>query len=149
MRPEAAIRETGDFGRRTERRRVGEVIAVIAPVGRVQVDEDVWIPRIEHGDGTAALGRLQRHVVAIQVDPLGIGTGTDHFRTVLSTTIPRLGRKLLIAVGVVDGLCDKNDRIQHVGPRIEQEIAQERQQCFFPLDFTGVDVSLHVDDGPP
>ena len=84
-----------------ERRRVREVIAVERAVGGVQVDRNLRIVRIEQGDQRARFGRLELHVVAVQVEPLRVGAlAHAPHRPVLQRPIGELDP--LVAVGVVN-----------------------------------------------
>ncbi len=72
-----------ELGSGVEGRRVGERVAVVAAVRGVQVHEDVRIPRDEHGQRRPRLRRIGLDVIPIEVETLGVGALSDHFRPVL------------------------------------------------------------------
>ena len=71
-------------------------------VRRVQVDRQQRVPSMQHiRDQPTRLGRLQLHVIAIEIEILSILPHADAFRrTVLRFSM--LIRDLLVAVRVVD-----------------------------------------------
>ena len=63
----------------------GEV--VIRAVGRVRVDNDGRAPLVEEAHQGAHLRRFQLDVVAIEVEPLGVGADANFGGTVLVGTV--------------------------------------------------------------
>jgi len=58
---------------RVERRRVGDVVGVLRAIGRVQVDGHVRVVTVHHADQRARLGRVEFHVIAVEVVSLCVG----------------------------------------------------------------------------
>ena len=96
-------------GSRTERRRIGQCVAVKAPIGGMEIDEDVRIPGVEHHQRCARLRRFRLHVVAIEIEVLAICPHADQLGPVLLGTVHGLRRKSLVAIRVVNGHRDQND----------------------------------------
>ena len=107
--PLARQRNQPWIGVGVERRRIGQMVAVVRAVGRVQVDGDVGIPAVHQPDERARFGALELHVIAVQVEPASVFANPDtRFGPVLLGAI--LDVDPLVAVGVVDGR-DQNDEL--------------------------------------
>jgi hypothetical protein len=133
--------------RLAQRRSIRQRVPVQTAVGRVQIDEHVRVPFAKSGERRARFVRLRLHVIAVQVEPFGVGTLPDELRPVLLRALAFLGTDSLVAVGVVDGDGDEHEVVEHVLVGREREIAHQRQDRLFAFDLTRVDVRLHVHDG--
>ena len=119
---------------------------MVAAIRRVEVDEDIGVPPVEHGERRARFGRIRLDVVAIQVESLRVRSLAHQLGPVLRTTLPLLRADALVAVRVVDRDGDQHDGIENGRLCGECEIPQQRLERFLSLDFPRVDVALHVDD---
>ena len=110
----------------------------------MQVDGDLGIVVSEQADQGAGLGRLELHVVAVQVQVLGVGAlAHSPNRAVLQRSIRELDA--LVAVGVVDRRDEQHQRVEPGGVLPARQPAQQHLHRFLPLHFAGVNVRLDVD----
>jgi hypothetical protein len=121
---------------------------VNAAVGRVQIHEQVGIPRVEHGKGPAGFRSVGADVVAVQVPARCILSRADQLGAVLGAPVSGLRSPFLVAVGVVDRFNDQHDRDEHVLVLVEQEVAQQTASRF-AFDLAGMDVRLMYATGRP
>ncbi len=141
--------DSAEEGRRIERWRVRERVAVEAAVGGVEVHEHIGVPRVDDGERCDRLRRLRLDVVAIEIEALRVGTLAHQRRAVLLAAVLLLRRELLVAVGVVDRKHEDVERVGDTRARRERQIADECLRGFLSLHFTGVDVGLDEHDRPP
>jgi hypothetical protein len=130
-----------------ETRRVGEGVAVIAAVGSVEIDEEIGLPLREESQRPASLGRLELHIVAVEVETLAVGVAAHDGGTILSRAVLLPGGKVIVAVGIVDRDHQQDDAVEQGTEVTEREVTQQHLRRFFSFDFAGVDVALDVQDG--
>ena len=114
-----------------ERRRVGQVVGVARAVGRVQVERHVRVVVVHQLDDRARFGRVELHVVAIEVEALRVrALPLSAHRPVLRAAV--VEREPLVAVGVVDRRDQEDHRLQPVvvpaRPR-DRAAASARSPC--------------------
>src|SRR5262245_22485754 len=81
------IDQTG-IGVRIERWSIGQVIAVIRTISRVQVDDQMGVPTIEETDQRIRFARFELYEIAIEVKSFRITPDSDSSgRTVLSSSV--------------------------------------------------------------
>ena len=119
------------------------MVGMTRAVGRVQIDHHVRIEIVEQPDHRSCLWRVELHVVAVDVEALGIGTrALPADRSVLQTTARQ--RHALVAIGVVDGVDEEHHRSQPVGVRPASDVAHQRQHRFFSFHLASMDVGLQI-----
>ena len=113
-------------------------------VGRVQIERHVRVVVGHQLRDGARFGRVELHVIAIEVEPLRVGTlALSAHRPVLRAAV--VEREPLVAVGVVDRRDQEDHRLQPVVVPARGEVAQQHLRAFLALDFAAVDVALDVD----
>ena len=122
---------------------------MIAAIRRVEINEDVRIPRAEHCQRGNRLRRFSLYVIAIEVESLRVGTRPDEYGSVLLGAIALLRGEPLVAVSIVNRHGNEDDRIEHIRVIVEQQVTKHGLQCLLSLDLSGVDVRLHIHDRPP
>lgn len=120
---------------------------MVAPVGGMQVDEDVGIPRRQQRVRRPGLRGLELHVVAVEVEPLAVQARADHRGTVLAGPVALAGAELLVAVDVVDRHHEHDHAVEQAAERPDRQVAQQHLRGLFALHLAAVDVALDVDDG--
>ena len=112
----------------------------------MQVDADVRIVVAQQARQRSRFGRLELHVIAIEIEILRVRPTPDAAdRAVLQRTLAE--SDALVAVGVVDRRDEQHERVEPGGMLPVDDLAQQDLQRFLALDFAGVDVALHVDAG--
>jgi hypothetical protein len=126
-----------------ERRCIGEVISVLRAVGGMEVGREVGvILREKLGEGTP-LGRVQFHVIAIDIEILRVRTcARSANRSVLGAPI-REGYPF-VPVRVQDWCDEDHERIEKGGMHPLRDLAEEDEKHLFPLDFAARWNSPHV-----
>ena len=122
---------------------------MIAAIRRVEINEDVRIPRAEHCQRGNRLRRFSLYVIAIEVESLRVGTRPDEYGSVLLGAIALLRCEPLVAISIVNRHGNEDDRIEHIRVIIEQQVTKHGLQRLLSLDLAGVDVRLHIHDRPP
>ena len=118
---------------------------MIRAVRRVQTDGDERVPPLEHVvHETMSLRRLELHVVAVEIESLGVFANAFAGRRA-DLRLAVLGRDALVAVRVVDRRDEDDHSIAQLAMRRDQ-IAQQHLRGFLPFDFAGVNVSHDEDD---
>jgi len=127
-----------------QRRRVGEVIGVLCAVGRVQVDHHVRIVVLVGQRQGARLGRLQLHMVAVQVESLRVGAFP---RALVRAKLIRSVHWAdpLVAIRVVDRGNEQRHGRRPLGMVAHDETAEQHQQRFLATDLAAVDGALEPD----
>jgi len=120
------------------------VITVERPVGGVQVDDHLGVVVPEQTDEGARFRRLELHMVAVQVEALGVGA-LPHaaHRAVLRAPIGEFDP--FVAVGVVDRRHQEHQGVEPGSVLSPRQGPQQQLGGFFPFDFSGVDVGLNED----
>src|SRR5205823_15087733 len=126
--------------------RVRQRVAVVAPIGSMEVDEHVRIPRAEHRERGNSLRRLSLYVIAIQIQALSVRARPDERRTVLLRAISLLWGEPFVAIRVVDRNGNEHDGIERVRAIVEQQVAKDRLQRLLSFDLARVNVRLHIYD---
>ena len=125
-----------------ERWRVGQVIAVIRAVRRVQVDHHVRIPVVQQLHERARLGGLELHEVAIEIETVGVFARADAAeRTELLRAM--VEADALVAVRVVERRDDHDDARQHRSQIADREPPGDDERGFLPFHLARVDVGQH------
>ena len=123
------------------------MVGVLRAVGRVQVDDHVRVVVAIGADQRPRLRRLQLHVVAVQVEPLRVAPRA-HAADRAELVRPIVEGHPLVAVGVVDGGDEQDQRRQPLLVRAGHEVAQQHQQRFLAANLAAVDVRLQPDTNP-
>ena len=131
-----------------QRRRPRERVAVVAPIGCVEIDEHVGIPGAQELEGRSGLRRFGLHVVAIEVEAERVGAESDQRGPVLLRSILGLRTHRVVAVAVVDGRRDDDQRVDDVAILVLVQVPEQRQQRFLSFHLAAVDVALDVDHWP-
>ena len=128
-----------------QRGRVCEMVRVLRPVRGVQIDGHVRIVVAEQARHRPGLGRLQLHVVAVQVVALGVRPLSHPAeRPVLA---PAVGEgHPLVPVRVVDRRDQQHHRFPPLAVPARQKVAQQHLKRLLPAHLARVDVALQVDD---
>ena len=117
------------------------MVAVHGPVGRVKIDEHVGIVCVHESDEGPRLGGIQLHVIAVQVEALGVGPlahAAD--RSMLTRAVVEADP--FVAVRVVDGRHEQDQRIGPVRVRAGRQFPDQHEQGFLAADLPRVDVRL-------
>ena len=120
---------------------------MLRAVGRVQVDDHV---RVVVGIGPHQRPRLRRfqlHVVAVQVEVLRVAP-RPHAADRTELVRPVVEGHPLVAVGVVDGSDEQDQRRAPLLVRAGHEVTQQHQQRFLAAHLAAVDVRLQPDANP-
>ena len=124
---------------RVERRRVRDVVGVRRAVRRVEVEHEVGVVGAHEPDERAALGRVELHEVAVEVEPLRVRPLPHPLDgPVLVGPVTRVDP--LVAVGVVDGRDEEREVVGPAGVLALRECAEERERGFFARHLARVDV---------
>ena len=137
-----------DLGRRVgmERGRVGDVVGVPRPVRRMQIDGYVRIVFAEQPRHRPRFGRVELHVVAVQVIALSVRPLTHPSDRPVLTAAVREAHPF-VAVSVVDGRDQQDHRLPPFTVAAGQEVAEQHLERLLPAHLAAVDVALQVDDG--
>jgi hypothetical protein len=139
-------RDESRIGVGVQRRRIRQVVAVVRPIGGVQVHRHVRIPAVQQRDERARLGALELHEVAVEVELLRVLARADAaHRAVLRRAVLHVDQ--LVAVGVVVGRDENDDPLQHRLQVAREQPARQDQRRFLALDLAGVDVGHDEHDG--
>ena len=121
------------------------MVRVPRPVRRVQIDGYVRIVLAEQPRHRPRFGRVELHVITVQVIALGVRPLTHPpDRPVLTATIGE-GHPF-IAVRVVDGRDQQDHRLPPFAVAAGQEVAEQHLERLLPAHLAAVDVALQVDD---
>jgi hypothetical protein len=127
-----------------ERRRVGQVIAVVRPVGGVQVDDHVRVPDAKQRGKRPALGRLQLHEIAVQIGAAGVGAYADAADGAVLVG-PVLAAHALVAVGVVERGNEHGDPVEEPAQVAAGQPPRQDQRRFLAFDLAAMDAAQHQD----
>ena len=118
---------------------------MLRPVRRVQVDGHMRIVLAEQPRHRSRLGRVELHVIAVQVVALGVRPlAHPPDRPVLAAAVRE--EHPLVAVRVVDGRDEEDHRLPPLAVAAGEEVAQQHLERLLPAHLARVDVALQVDD---